>query len=210
MARMADSPRPWPRSLVMPITWTAPAEVTWIRTDTTPSTCSRVASAVYSGRGLKMTLGAVRAAVWARAGLDVGGGVFWPRLTGPATRPVEVRGPVPLLTPSLTPLTALAALSRPAMFWPRPEPRLTAVAAGPAPLLEAGIPAKPLLPRLMALVAGRLETAMGLVCWPRATGAGWGELFTTDAGVAWARLTTFGAGGGVTILGGAGWMMGTC
>src|SRR5437899_1425674 len=75
MARMADSPRPWPRSLVTPITWTVPAEVTWIRTDTTPSMCRRVASAVYSGRGLKITLGAVRADAWATVGLGAGGGV---------------------------------------------------------------------------------------------------------------------------------------
>src|SRR5260370_12234446 len=132
MARMADSPRPWPRSLVTPITWTARAEEIWIRTDTTPSTCRRVASAVYSGRGLKMTLGAVRTAAWATAGLGMGGGVLWPRLTGPATRPVELRGPVPLLTPSLTPLIPLAALSRPAMFWleAEPGPGVAAVSAG--------------------------------------------------------------------------------
>ncbi len=58
------------------------------------------------------------------------------------------------------------------MFWlvGEPEPRLIFVA--PAPVLEAGIPAMPRLPRLMALVAGRLETAMGLVCWPSATAEG--------------------------------------
>ena len=65
-------------------------------------------------------------------------------------------GPVPPVTPSLTPATAAAALSWPFMFWlvAEPEPRLTMVACAPAPLLEAGMPDIPLLPRLMAVVEG--------------------------------------------------------
>src|ERR1700729_2916828 len=110
-----------------------------------------MASAVYSGRGLKRTLGADLTIGAGPAGLGMGGGVFWPRFTGPATRPVELSGPVPPVTPSLTPWTALAVE---AMFWlvGAPEPRLIFVA--PAPVLEAGIPAMPRLPRLMALAAG--------------------------------------------------------
>src|SRR5271155_4643686 len=128
-----------------------------------------MASAEYSGLGLKRTLGPVlTAALVGPVGFGMGGGVFWPRLTGPATRPGAFIGPVPPVTPSLTPLTALAALSLPFMFEleGEPEPRLTFVAAAPMPVFEAGIPASPLLPRLMALVAGRLDGAIGFVCCP--------------------------------------------
>src|SRR6202789_352347 len=166
-----------------------------------------MASAVYSGRGLKRTLGAELAvAEDGPAGFGMGGGVFWPRLTGPATRPGAFIGPVPPVTPSFTPLTAAEALSLPFMFWlpAEPEPRLTTFEGAPAPIFDAGMPAIPLLPRLIDEVAGRLEGAMGLVVEPRATAVGCGELLTTEAGMARARFTTFGAGGGWTIFGGAG------
>src|SRR5579871_4345076 len=78
------------------------------------------------------------------------------------------------------------------------------------PLFDAGIPAAPLLPRLIAEAVGRLDGAMGLFCCPSAIGAGCGELLGTAAGWAWARLTILGAGGGCTILGGAGTRMGGC
>src|ERR1700677_261077 len=162
-----------------------------------------MASAVYSGRGLKRTLGAELAvAEDGPAGFGMGGGVFWPRLTGPATRPGAFIGPVPPVTPSFTPLTAAEALSLPFMFWlpAEPEPRLTTFEGAPAPIFDAGMPAIPLLPRLIDEVAGRLEGAMGLVVEPRATAVGCGELLTTEAGMARARFTTFGAGGGWTIF----------
>src|ERR1700722_16122937 len=113
---MAESPRPWPRSLVTPRTWTAPEEETRRRTETTPSMCRLRASAVYSGLGLKRTLGAdLATAADGPAGFGIGGGVFWPRLTTPGERPGAFIGPVPPVTPSLTPTTPPAALSLPFM-----------------------------------------------------------------------------------------------
>src|SRR5271170_5826825 len=156
-----------------------------------------MASAVYSGLGLKRTLGPLFAvAVVGPTGFGNGGGVFCPRLTGPATRPGALIGPVPPGTPCGMPATATAPVAF--MFWlvAEPEPRLTTVDAAPAPLLEAGMPDIPLLPRLIEVVEGLFETAMGFVVEPSATAVGWGELLGTDAGIAWARLTTFGAGGG--------------
>src|SRR6201985_218963 len=90
------------------------------------------------------------------------------------------------------------------MFWlpGEPEPRLTTVDGAPAPLLEAGMPDIPLLPRLMAVGEVLFETAMGFVVEPSATAVGCGEVWGTEAGIAWARLTTFGAGGGCTSFGG--------
>src|SRR5580704_5980541 len=155
-----------------------------------------LASAVYSGLGLKSTLGPLLAvAVVGPAGFGIGGGVFCPRLTGPATRPVEFRGPVPPTTPCGMPATATAPVAF--MFCPvgEPEPRLTTVDAAPAPLLEAGMPDIPLLPRLMAVGEGLFETAIGFVVEPSATAVGCAEVLGTAAGIAWARLTTFGAGG---------------
>src|SRR5271168_5488343 len=102
-----------------------------------------MASAEYSGLGLKRTLGPVlTAALVGPVGFGIGGGVFWPRLTGPATRPGAFIGPVPPVTPSLTPTTAPEALSLPFMFWlpAEPEPRLTTCDCAPMPLFEAGIP----------------------------------------------------------------------
>src|ERR1700728_3272718 len=166
-----------------------------------------MASAVYSGLGLKRTLGPLLTGTEVGpAGFGIGGGAFCPRLTGPATRPGAFIGPVPPVTPSFTPTTPAAALLRPFMFWllAEPEPRLTTDACAPAPLLEAGMPDIPLLPRLMAVGEGRSETAMGLVVEPRATAVGWGALFGTEAGIACAKLTFTGAGGGVTTFGGAG------
>src|SRR5215472_5828507 len=97
------------------------------------------------------------------------------------------------------------------MVWlfAEPEPRFTAVAAGPAPVFEAGIPARPRWPRFTAAVAGRFDGAIGLFAWPSATGAGCALLFTTAAGWAWANETTFGAGGAITCFGGAGGTIGT-
>src|SRR3984885_5038343 len=156
-----------------------------------------MASAVYSGLGLKRTLGPLFAvADDGPTGCGIGGGVACPRLTGPATRPTALFGPVPPATPCGMPATATGPL--PFMFWPvgEPEPRLTTVDGAPAPLLDAGMPAIPLLPRLMEVGDGLFETAMGLVVEPRATAVGCGEVLGTEAGIAWARLTTFGAGGG--------------
>src|SRR3984957_6647749 len=114
---MAESPRPWPRSLVTPRTSTVPEEETRRRTETTPSIRRLRASSVYSGLGLKRTLGpdfAVTAL--GPAGFGIGGGVFWPRLTAPAARPGAFIGPVPPVTPSFTPTTAPEALSLPFIF----------------------------------------------------------------------------------------------
>src|ERR1019366_7520036 len=99
----------------------------------------------------------------------------WPSATAAVVRPVEFIGPVPPATPSFTPLTAFAALSRPFMFWlvAEPEPRRTTVEAGPAPVFEDCIPGMPRCPRLIALVACRLKTAIGLFLWPSATADGW-------------------------------------
>src|ERR1700733_275075 len=172
---MAESPRPWPRSLVTPRTWTAPEEETRRRTETVPSMCSLMASAVYSGRGLKRTFGATLLLLVAGPdGLGMGGGAFWPRLTTPGARPGAFIGPVPPVTPSLTPTTPDEALLLPFMFWlpAEPEPRLTTLEAGPVPLLEAGMPAMPLLPRSTAAVAGRFDGAMGLSGRPSATAVG--------------------------------------
>src|ERR1700678_2279820 len=166
-----------------------------------------MASAVYSGRGLNKTLGPLlTVAVEGLAGFGIGGGVFCPRLTGPATRPGAFIGPVPPVTPSFTPFIAPEALSLPFMFWlpAEPEPRLTTFEAAPMPLFDAGMPAIPLLPRLIDVVEGRFEGAIGFVVEPSATAVGCGELLGTEAGIAWARLTTFGAGGGWTTFGGAG------
>src|ERR1700722_528194 len=142
-----------------------------------------MASAVYSGRGLKMTLGAALAVpVSGLAGFGIGGGAFWPRLTTPAVRPGAFVGPVPPGTPSLTPTTPDEALSLPRMLWlpAEPEPRLTIFEAEPVPLLDAGMPAMPRLPRSTVAVAGRLDGAMGLSGRPSATAVGWGESFTTE------------------------------
>src|SRR5271163_532788 len=143
-----------------------------------------MASAVYSGLGLKTTLGPLFAvAVVGPDGFGSGGGVFCPRLTGPATRPGAFIGPVPPVTPSLTPAMATGPL--PFMFCPvgEPEPSLTTVDAAPAPLLAGGMPDIPLLPRLMAVVEGLFETAMGFVVEPSATAVGCGELLGTEAGI---------------------------
>src|ERR1700709_1555919 len=80
----------------------------------------------------------------------------------------------------------------PFMFCPvgEPEPRLTTADGAPAPLLEAGMPDIPLLPRLMAVVEGLLETAMGFVVEPRATAGGWGR----TTGIGWAILISGGLG----------------
>src|SRR5579862_6893969 len=153
-----------------------------------------MASAVYSGLGLKRTLGPLFAvAVVGPVGFGIGGGVFCPSAT-PATRPVEFSGPVPPTTPCGMPATATGPL--PFMFWPvgEPEPRLTTDA--PAPLFAFGILDIPASPRLMAVGEGLFETAMGFVAEPSATAAGFAALFGTVAGIAWARLTTLGAGGG--------------
>src|ERR1700678_2993571 len=90
-------------------------------------------------------------------GWGAAGSTFWPRLTCPTWRPGELLGPVPPATPRLTPRTACVPL--PVRDWPPglPEPRLTAVARGPPPVFEAGMPAMPRWPRLTALVAGLLE-----------------------------------------------------
>src|SRR5271154_6999294 len=177
MAWTAGSPRPRPRSLMTPNTWTAPVEETRIRTVTLPSIRSCLASAMYSGLGLKRTLGPLFAvAIVGPAGFGIGGGVFWPRLT---TLLVEFSGPVPPVTPCGMPATATGPLAF--MFCPvgEPEPRLTTVDWAPAPLLDAGMPDIPLLPRLMAVADGLLETAMGLVVEPSATAVGCGELLGT-------------------------------
>ena len=55
-----------------PRTWTAPVDETRRRTETVPSMWSLMASAVYSGRGLKRTLGADLAVVTGPVGLGHG------------------------------------------------------------------------------------------------------------------------------------------
>ena len=81
-------------------------------------------------------------------------------------------GPVPL--PSFTPLTVPAALSRPFIFCELgdPDPRLTDVAWGPLPELDAFMPGMPATPRLTWETAGPVSGWRGLVGEPRRTGEG--------------------------------------
>jgi hypothetical protein len=71
------------------------------------------------------------------------------------------------------PATATAPVAFMFVLVGEPEPRLTTVA--PAPLFDAGMPDIPLLPRLIEVVEGLFETAIGFVVEPSATAVGCGD-----------------------------------